>query len=230
MHKLLSILLLISYLFVQNSAAKSLNPVVYSALGDNIYNNADAIAQLQNLKEYQVYKDDIIRYIKDVKAAKVMGFSIEEGDKSLDKGKYLKILRKLSKLNDLYVQNVKSNFKYAIKNEDNTLFVNSVDSGLLNIKRYENEIKKYYKTHEDEIENYGDILGKLVSTYGPKRKKTKTSRGPTKKEIQDAKMRRIRSKDKQKQEAIQKELEEELLKKKENIRKVQKKELESTSK
>ena len=230
MNKLLLILLLTSYIFTQNIIAKELTPIIYSALGDKIYNNINNISDLVNIKEYKVYEDEIITYTKEVEATKAMGFAIEEGDKSIDRSKYLNKLRKLSKTNDSFVQKVQSNFKFAIKNKDNTLFVNSVDSGLLDVNRYAKEIKKYYIVHEDEIDNYGSVLGKIVSTYGRKVKKQKKYRAPTKQDIQDAKMKRIRQKDKLKQEEVQKSLEDELNKKKANIRKIQKEELESTSK
>ena len=112
MKKLLSILLISLHLFAQN------NPIVYSALGDNIYDNAQAIEELQNLKEFQVYKDQIINYLDDVISAKAMGYAIEEGDKSMSQGEYLKILRVLSKTNDFFVKSVNTNFKYALKNID----------------------------------------------------------------------------------------------------------------
>lgn len=230
MNKILSTLLITAFLFTQSLFSQNLNPVVYAALGDNIYNNASKINNLQYLKEFQIYKDQIITYSKDVEAAKTMGFAIEEGNDSINKGVYLKKLRALSKTNDFFINTVNSNFKFSIKNEDNELFVNSVDSGLIDISRHGNKIKSYYKSHENDINEYGTVLNKLVPTYGPKTHKEKTLRGPTKKEIQDAKMRRIRQKDKAKQESIQKALEDELIRKKVNIRNVQKKELESTSK
>lgn len=230
MIKLLSILLISTYIFTLTIHAKTLNPIVYAALGDKIYNNAPNIEALQELEEFQVYKDQIITYTKEVKETKAMGFAIEEGDLSIDKGDYLKTLRKLSKTNDFFVDNVRSNFKFAIKNKDNDLFVSSVDTGLLDTDRYSKDIKSYYIVHEDEIDSYGHVLGKIVSTYGPKHKKKKKLRTYTKKDIQDAKMKRIRKKDKEKQEAIQKALEDELMKKKADIRETQRKELESTAK
>ena len=224
MIKLLTILFITTFLSAQSIYAKEANPVVYAALGDTIYKNAHKIKDLQNLKEFEVYKDEIIKYIKEVELIKIIGFSIQNGNNKVSKDEYLKKLRKLSKTNDFYVQTVSSNFKYAIKNNDNKLFVSSVDSGLVDIERFGSEIKEYYKTHEDEIDEYGVVLGKLVPTYGLNIKKTKLRKAPTKEEIQDAKMKMIRQKDKEKQESIQKELEAEL------IRNNQKKELESTTK
>ena len=223
MKKLLLILFTSFYLFAQN------NPIVYAALGDNIYNNLPAIEELQNLKEFQVYKDQILTYVEDVRSAKVMGFAIEEGDKSISKGEYLSKLRILSKINDSFVKNINANFKFALKNEDNQLFVNSVDSDLLDVQRYKKKIRTYYYKHEDSINEYGHILGKLVNGYDSVKVKKRVYKGKTKQDVQDEKMRRIRKKDKEKQEEIQKSLEDELVKKKANIRKVQKEELDSTS-
>jgi len=223
MKKLLLILFTSFYLFAQN------NPIVYAALGDNIYNNLPAIEELQNLKEFQVYKDQILTYVEDVRSAKVMGFAIEEGDKSISKGEYLSKLRILSKINDSFVKNINANFKFALKNEDNKLFVNSVDSGLIDIKRYKKTIRTYYYKHEDDIDEYGDVLSLLINGHESVKVTKKVYKGKSKQDIQDEKMKRIRQKDKEKQEAIQKSLEDELVRKKANIRKVQKEELDSTS-
>lgn len=227
MKKLLLTLLISIPLLVQASPQ---NPVVYSALGNNIYNNEIAIEDLLELKEFQVYKDRIINYLKDVRKTKKMGFAIEKGDTSISKGTYLKKLRVLSKENDFFVKTVNSNFKFAIKNKDNKLFVHSIDSNLLDIKRYKKMICSYYYSHEDEISEYGDVLTTLIKGLESKKVKKKVYKGKTKQQVQDEKMRRIRLKDKQKQEAIQKALEAELEKKKANIRKTQKEELKSTSK
>lgn len=226
--KLLLTLLISINLLAQTTSAD--NPVIYSALGDSIYNNAKSIEELSTLKEFQVYKDKIIAYIKEVDSTKAKGFAIEDGDKSISKGEYLKELRTLSKTNDFFVQNIKSNFKYALKNEDNDIFVNSVDSGLLDTKRYEKDIRTYYYKHEDEINEYGHIMGKLVNGYESIKVKKKVYKGKSKQEVQDEKMKRIRKKDKNKQKAIQKSLEDELLKKKSKIREEQKEELRATSK
>ncbi len=230
MYKLLFILLFISNLYSKTDNATQ-NPVVYAVLGDTIYNNVKKIESLKKLQEFQVYLDEILPYVKEVKATKAMGYKIEEGDTNISKSKYLTKLRKLSKINDFFVQNIRNNFKYSLKHKDNQLFVHSVDSGLLDIKRYQRDIKKYYYAHEDEIEEYGDILSMIVNGYKSKfkKKKKKVYHSLSKKEIQDAKMKRIRKKDKAKQEALNKALEAELINKKVNIRKVQKKELESTS-
>ena len=229
MYKLLFILLLLTNLYSKTDSAIQ-NPVVYAALGDTIYNNVKKIESLKKLQEFQVYLDELIPYVQEVKETKAMGYKIEEGDTNISKSKYLAKLRKLSKINDFFVQNVRSNFRYALENEDNKLFVHSVDSGLVDIKRYEKDIKKYYYAHEDEIEEYGDVLSMIVNGYKSKsKKKKKVYYGLSKKELQDEKMKRIRQKDKEKQEALHRALEAELIHKKENIRKVQKRELESTS-
>jgi len=228
MRKILFILLILTNLY-SNTEKKLPNPIVYAVLGDSIYNNVDMINELRNLKEFQVYLEEIEKYVNSVEETKIIGYKIEEGAKNISKADYLKKLRKLSKTNDFFVQNVKSNFKFALKNNDNKLFVSSVDSGLINIKRYEKKIKKYYFAHEDEIEEYGNILSMIVNGHKRVQITKEVYRAPTKAEIQYSKMKRIREKDKAKQEALHRSLEEELIHKKANIRKVQKEELKSTS-
>jgi len=228
MKQLIFILLLLTNLY-SNSDKNLPNPVIYAALGDSIYNNVDKIEDLKNLNEFQVYLDEIEVYVKEVRETKAIGYKIEEGDKSIDKVDYLKKLRKLSKRNDFFIRDVESNFKYALKNNDNKLFVNSVDSGLINTKRYKKNILKYYKIHEDEIEEYGDILSMIVNGHKREKKKKNIYRAPTKEEIQYSKMKRIRQRDKAKQEALHRSLEKELIDKKKKIREVQKNELESAT-
>lgn len=228
MNKILLTLLISIYLFAQTLSSE--HPVVYSALGDNLYNNAEKIDELQNLKEFQVYKDKIITYIKEIGYTRTKGFAIAEGDKSISKGEYLKELRTLSKINDFFVQKINSNFKNAVKNEDNELFINSVDSGLLDTQRYKKDIRTYYYKHETDIYEYGGVMGKLINGYESVKVKKKVYKGKSTEQIQNEKMKKIRKKDKEKQESIQSALEAELVNKKANIRKPQKEELDSNSK
>ena len=86
MKKLLIISLLATFLFAQN-------PRVYSAIGDDIYNNVEAIENLIPLSEYKADEDKIQKYVKEVKAAKEVGFKVEARDKEVKASIYLQTLR-----------------------------------------------------------------------------------------------------------------------------------------
>ena len=216
----MKILLLTFLITVQIFA---LNPKVYAALGDKIYNNMNHIKDLKDIKEFKVYKSEIQEYYFNVNAVKALGFMLDKGDPSVSKRDYLKKLRLLSKTNDFFIETVNAAFKKAINDENSKLFLETVKSGLVDTRKNKNLIKKYYYKHKDEI----DIRGSVIQDFVDEdiRNKKPVYRGPTKEELQKAKIERIRAKDKAKQEAIAKSIEEELAKKKKKIREDQKKEL-----
>ncbi|MCW8838640.1 MAG: hypothetical protein OQK11_08065 [Thiovulaceae bacterium] len=201
----------------------AINPKVYSALGDQLYDNLDHIGQLQDINEFKMYRKKIQEYYYNVKSIRKIGFMIDKGDLTVSKRDYLKKLRKLSKTNDFFVQSVQSAFQKSLKQNDSILFLDMVKSGLIDTNKYKHEIKKYYYEHKKELNIEGSIIEKFVNEDLKNKKRVYT--GPTKEQLQKAKIQRIRAKDKARQEEIAKSIEEELLKKKQKIREEQKKEL-----
>lgn len=220
----MKIILLITLFTLQLFA---LNPKVYAALGDKIYDNMDKIDALQYTREFRGYKTEIKEYVFDVKALKGIGYMIDKGNSQVTKKEYLQNLRKLSKTNDFFVESIKSAFHKSIRDEDSDLFRLTVTSGLIDTRRNKSKIKEYYYSHSDELDIAGTIIEEFVQEdiERQKRSKKKVYKGPTKEDIERAKIERIRAKDKAKQEAIAKALEEELKRKKQKIREEQKKEL-----
>lgn len=219
MKKLIIATLMTLQLFAQGSVI-SKNPFIYSALGDKIYNNINNIEKLQFMLEYETDKNKIKKYVKDVKEIKEIGFKIQNEDKTIDKGAYLKALRKLSSINDYYVNKINDNLISSIKSQDNILFLNSVNSGLMDISKNKKSIIKYYNAHKDDINATG-ILKSIIDQYNKK----PVRKGLTKAQLEKIEIDRIRKKDKAHQEAIERSLEEEVIRKKIEIRKIQKKEL-----
>ncbi|QFR48523.1 hypothetical protein FJR48_01785 [Sulfurimonas lithotrophica] len=201
----------------------ALNPKVYSVLGDQLYDNLENIGKLQDINEFKMYSKKIQEYYLDVKSVRKIGFMIDKGNSEASKTEYLKELRKLSKTNDFFIKSVNSVFQKSLKDEDSDLFLKMLNSGLLDSDKYKQEIKRYYYEHKDEIDIKGTVIERFVNEDIKNKKRVYT--GPSKKELQKAKIERIRAKDKAKQEAIAKSIEEELLKKKKKIREEQKKEL-----
>ena len=201
-------------------------PQVFSALGDVIYNNSSKIEKLSLIKEYTNDKDRINKYIQDVNKTKKDGFLIEEGDKTIDKKKYLSALRYLSKINDYFIQSAKENFRQSLKEENNLLFIQLVNSGLINTIKHKDIMLKYYYDHKQDInasgviQSYLDEDQALCDLHEKQRRNRKT-----KATLQKEKIERIRSKDKKEQENLERKLNNELTTKKLEIRKTQTDEL-----
>ncbi|PHQ65144.1 MAG: hypothetical protein COB99_05715 [Sulfurimonas sp.] len=219
MIKLLILSLLATYLIAGN-------PKVYSALGDVIYDNVDNIEKLKKIAEFSQFEKKIDSYVKEVYEAKDVGYAIEAGDKTKDKKEYLQTIRELSKTNDFFHRTTVTSYKSSITNQNNELFSNTINSGLIDTKKYKAKILEYYFAHCTDMNTSGVIKKYLDEDEQLKRKEIVAKKSTlTKKQIQEAKIKRIRKKDKAKQELIQKALEEELIKKKSEIRKEQIEEL-----
>jgi len=203
------------------------NPNVYSALGDVLYNNADKISNLSNLKSYSLKAYEIDKYLQDLNSTKEMGFKIEKKDKTQDPRLYLKKLRKLSKQNDAYTRSVYKTYKEAIKNENSSVVSDMINTGLLDTRSLRDEIMQYYYNHQDEMSSDG-VVGEFLDEDAKLKEQQKAMRkyrGLTKEQLLQQKIRRLREQDKKKQEAIQKTLEEEVAKEKVKIRQEQVEEL-----
>ena len=201
------------------------NPAVYSALGDVIYDNVKGIEKLSEIEEYLVYKDKIIKYVAEVDTTKRAGFLIEKGNKNIDKKSYLNNLRKFSKSNDFFTRSARNNFLESMEKENSKLFSALVNSGLIDTKKYKNDIVTYYLFHMDEINPEGTIQEIIDNDEALKNKKVKKRVYRSKKQIQQAKIKRIRENDKKRQAAIEKRLQERVNKEKTEIIDYQKKEL-----
>ena len=221
MQKLFFILLLCVGLYAQN-------PKAFSALGDVIYNNVDKIERLKDIGEYDVYKDKIEKYVKDVKKAKKLGFLLDKGE-SQEKMNYLRSLRKFSDINDFFVHSVNRNLKIAIKENNTQLFSKLLNTGLVDEKRYKKEIAKYYLKHADTIQKNKIIercLNNSQSLRAKQAYKKRMLEQKRKRELE--KIKRIREQDRLEQERLERQLNQEVKQKKEEIRKEQKKELSNT--
>jgi len=216
--------IIIMYLFTLALFAQ--NPKVYAALGDVIYNNVDKIANLTTVKEYQKYTTTINKYTKDVKKTKKDGFCIESGKKCINKKEYLDKLRTLSRTNDYFVHSVKRNFASSMKENNNLLFSKIINSGLLNTQKNKETIINYYYENKDDINATGVIQAFLDKDAELKRlKDAQRKKYKTKKMLEEEKIKRIRKNDMLKQEKLEKKLQDEVERKKIEIREEQQKSL-----
>lgn len=201
------------------------NPSIYSQLGDTIYNNSTAIEKLADIEEFSRYKKEIQEYIKDVNNTKKDGFAIESGDKSIDDALYLKRLRELYKKDRNFLRISKISFEESMQESNVRLFEQLINAGTVELKEHEKNIVEFYTAHESEIE----LLDKpklFIEESLQKRKSEVEAREAAKKRESEAeRIRWLREKDKEKEERKRKQLEEELLKQKREIREYQKEEL-----
>lgn len=202
------------------------NPKIYSALGDVIYDNVDNIEKLKGIAQFLQYENKIDTYVREVYKTKDVGYAIEAGDKTKDKKAYLQSIRNLSKTNDFFHRTTVNYYESSITNQDNELFFKTVNSGLMDTTKHKSEILEYYFAHSTDMNATGVIQKFLDEDEMLKQKQDVSKKTElSTKQIQEAKIKRIREKDKEKQESIQKTLEEELIIKKSEIRKEQVEEL-----
>ncbi len=200
-------------------------PKVYSALGDVIYGNVDNIVRLKELNKFKSFSEKINNYSVSVEKSKAIGFNIESGNKNIDEATYLETLRTLSKENDYFVRSVISAYKLSIQKQDSKLFLETVNSGLLNTDKNREQIVEYYLSHSQDI-NASGVIQKYLDEDAQLNKKKKSYDYAKAKRLRDeAKIRRIREDDKKKQAQLEKDLTQEVQQKKVEIRENQKKEL-----
>jgi len=219
MKTLLIIFLFTITIFSQNNSHLK-HPKVFSAIGDKIYNNVNAIENLKNLNLYQMDTFSIDNYVKQVYINKEKGFLIESGNKNISSKEYLNKLRELSKINIKYLKEIDYRLSKSIKENNSKLFSKLLKSNLVNVKTRKKDILSYYKIHKKDIEK-NELLIKLLKAEKTRKKKNRY----TKKHIQHDRIQRLRNKDRAKRRALEEKLELELLEKKKQIRENQKKEL-----
>lgn len=199
------------------------NPSIYSSLGDELYDGVSNLEVLKDFKEYNSLKEKLDKYTLELEEAKKLGFEIESGSKKNLNLEYLSKLRELSKTNEYFKRTVTKNFHEAIQNKDSDLYIKTVNSKLLDTKKYKKKIMNYYKKHSKEIATDG-IIQKYLNDEKAYQKRKK-SYAKIKDNYEKKAIERIRRNDKLNREALENKLETELQEKKRAIRKAQEKEL-----
>ncbi len=223
MIKIMIICFLITTLVAQN-------PKAYATLGDMIYNNVSNIKALKDVKVFTNNTAEIDLYLRDVSKAKECGFDIDSGKKSDKNKKYLFTLRNLSKRYDFFNRKANVYLKKSISEKDNKLFLEIVNSKIIDIEKNKKLIVDYYYANSNDI-NVTGALKKYLDEQEIKKekivqvKKERQKYTLTKKQIQQAKIKRLRRNDKLEEQALEKRLDAELMKKKLQIIKEQEREL-----
>jgi hypothetical protein len=202
------------------------NPIIYSALGDVIYNNVDKIQSLKDINKYESEFAKIVKYVDDVKIAKSQGFAIEDGNANIDKIQYLDKLRDLSKINDYFVRSANQSFMDSLKSQDNVLFSQMINCGLVDNEANKEKIIDYYFAHTEDIHAFGVIQNYLNEDLKLKKaKEAQKKLYKSKKMKEEEKIKRIRERDQAEQAKLEKKLDDEVKSKKLQIRNEQKSEL-----
>lgn len=201
------------------------NPSVYSQLGDMIYDNSIAIEKLADIAELSNYKKEIQEYIKDVNDTKKDGFAIESGDRSVDDAHYLKKLRELYKKDRNFLRISNISFEESMQKSNVRLFEQLINSGIIELDEYERSIVEFYTTHKDEISLSPEVKLFVEEALKKRKSEIEAREAAKKRESEAERIRWLREKDKEREERKIKQLEEELIKKKREIREYQKEEL-----
>ena len=214
------------FMFLLALSLEASNPKPYAVLGDVIYNTAVNIEKLRAMKLCKINKNGIAEYINEVDEARQYGFDLEEKKENREKKAYLNKLRKLSKMNDQYLRDIKNAYKRSMKNNKYLLFSGIINSGLIDADANKDEIIDYYYKHSDDIKRDGVIEKFLDEDAKLEAQKEALKRSyKTKKELELEKIKRIRENDKRAKSKLEEELQDSLNKKKLEIRTNQEKEL-----
>ena len=224
MYKIIILTILTTFAFAQDSFKDFPKP--YAALGDVIYSNVYKIEKLKNINGFELFKEDITKYVDEVEVAKEEGYKLEEKQAGVTKRDYLNSLRKLSKKNDFYLRTIKNGYISSMKTNNYEQFSQIINSELIDVNSSKKIIIDYYYKHEEDINASGVIEiflnedAKLKALKDAQRKKYKS-----RKTLQEEKIQRMRETDKQAKIDLENKLQDDLVQKKLEIRENQKKEL-----
>jgi len=224
MYKIMLLTIISTILLSQDFFA--LHPKPYSALGDVIYDNVNKIEKLKNINGFEFYKGDIEKYVSKVQKTKDDGYQLEKNQARISKREYLNRLRTLSKKNDFYLRTIKNTYLSSMETNNYEQFSQIINSELIDVNSSKGVIIDYYYEHEEDInasgviENFLNEDARLKALKDTQRKKYKS-----KKTLQEEKIQRMRKNDKEAKIKLENRLQNDLVKKKLEIRKNQKKEL-----
>ena len=225
MYKLLLITILTTLIIAQDVISVA-NPKPYSSLGDVLYDNYEKIGQMTNVDAFKTYSKEINDYISDILTTKEMGYALELRQTGVLRKDYLDTLRELSKKNDDFLRKIENGYRTSIEKENSKVFLQIVNSELVDVEKNKKEIIGYYYLHSDDINSSG-VIDRLIKENDAIRKlqQAQKKRYKTKKMREEERIKSIRLVDKQAKEKLEQRLQQELDQKKVDIRDNQVREL-----
>ncbi len=211
MFKVVTLLFLSTLLIAQN-------PKIYSALGDEIYDNLFSIINLQKIDYYKKDSQKIYKYEMSVLNTKQNGFDIQNNKYTITKAQYLEELRGLSKINTSYIRSSEILFNKAIEEGNSEQFNSLIATGIIDINKYRNEIFNYYLSHKDSIYVTVEIQNVIDEQTKTKKQKAKIKSHNSQRYIDYRRIQSIREADRRKKERYEQLLQKELEEKKLEIR------------
>jgi len=216
MKKLLLTLLISVPMYAQN-------PVIFAALGDVIYNDADKFGQLADLTIMHDYKPVIDDYLESVEKSKKMGFAVDSNDTAIDAKGYLKELRLLSTKHDAIVLNAQKRFEEAMQDEDSETITNMIKIGIVNPQEYKNQLIQYYEDYAED-QNLS-IIEPMYKEYKLACEENASKPGNAEAAKNEEVINRMRATDKASKEALTRSVKEECEREKQSVMQEQKKAL-----
>ena len=202
------------------------NPVAFSALGDVIYND---ISKFEGLGKMDVMHDSramIDDYIQAATQSKKMGYALDENASQVDSESYLKELRALSTEHDAIVAKARERFEEAMTDEDSETINKLIHYGVIDPENYKNELIHYYEEFGED-QNLTSIEAFYKAHIASLKKDTNQTRFETQRDAREneARIKRMRAKNKAVTEALEKSVKEEKEREKKKVLNEQKKEL-----
>jgi len=202
------------------------NPKAFAALGDVIYNDVDKFEALKNMASMQDTKMSIDSYIDSAKSAKKMGHALDSKTGGIDSKSYLKVLRELSIERDAIISSSRDRFKEAIADEDGVTVNGMVANGVINAESYEKELLNYYEEFGED-QNLSSVEPMYMRYLNSLKKDT--NRSLTQEQLDaldnEARIKRMRAKNKAKEDALTRSVDEQQKKDKQEVLNEQKKAL-----
>ena len=202
------------------------NPKSFAALGDVIYDDVDKFENLKNLASMQDFQAAIDTYIASADTTKKMGFAVDAKESSVDGKSYLKALRALSIERDAIILSSRDRFKEAMTDEDGITINGMLGYGVIDSENYKTELISYYEEFGED-QNLSNVEPLYMQHLASLKKDNNTSLSQAQREAREneARVKRMRAKNKANEEALARSVEEQQKRDKMNVLNEQKKAL-----
>jgi hypothetical protein len=206
------------------------NPVLYSGLGDPIYDGMPKLFELSEVAAVAEHKERIAAYLTRCRETKAEGFRLDAGAKK--KGEiqaYLERLRDLDREYEHFVHIAQVAMQRSIERNDYKNFAALIGTGLIDIETQGDAVVGFYLEHNkqppvEEIDAYIAYRNEIRALKAQERAKRRARYESYKKR----RIEQIRQRQEAKKEAHREAIDAETKRIKEEVKRTQKTELERT--